>query len=218
MLRTSSSLLRASTGLRSNQRISRPWRLAERHQVIDAQRERALADALRPRARAPDIRCARSPGASGSADARTAARSSPSATAARESPPAAGPSKTETKARAACARRRRPPCCRLARARARRSGRGTSSASRWNTLRDRARALPRDGMRRPLSIMLRYDTEGAVRASICDAARRQLFQRDAVLLSQAAQLRPEEMAGPGNASMAARCENAPCETVEQHGL
>ena len=47
MLRTSRSLSRASTGLRSNQRISRPWRLQRRMQVLDGQREPALADAVR---------------------------------------------------------------------------------------------------------------------------------------------------------------------------
>ena len=46
MLRSSRSLSRASTGLRSNQRMARPWLLAQPQQVVGRERELALADAL----------------------------------------------------------------------------------------------------------------------------------------------------------------------------
>ena len=89
MLRTSRSLSRASTGLRSNQRISSPCCLHRRSRSSTDEREAPLADAVGGALQVRESRCATFPGASGSAGARTAARWCRSAPAVPESPPAA---------------------------------------------------------------------------------------------------------------------------------
>ena len=107
MLRTSRSLSRASTRLAVEPADREAVALAQAQQVVDAEREARARRRSRPRAPGRESRCATSPGASGSAGARTAARWCRSARAARGSPPAAAPWRTGTPARAARRPRRR---------------------------------------------------------------------------------------------------------------
>ena len=192
----SRSLSRASTGLRSNQRIVRPCRLHSRSRSSTSSGKR----------RSPTLSAARS--RSGKVVARhflvradqevreLPARSCRSARAAQESPPAAAPSRTGTRARAARAAAPPARCARASALDVARCHRGTSSA-RAGTATTAAPSTSSEGTRLPLSIMLRYETEGALCAVELDAARRELFQREAVALAQRAQLGAEEVALAG---------------------